>query len=209
MKKELDYLNIEGNYGGDQEWFSYFSMRFGGCAAATAIELLMYLAKEYEELRELYPYDICQLTKIDYNLFGKQMRPHLKPRKNGVCKTSMYIEGLEQYMKDETPFSELFELNGFEGSETEEEAKAFIKSKINAGLPIPYLMLRHTDSKYKDFVWHWFMLTGYEETEAGFQVIIATYGERYVFDFHELWNTDYELKGGMVDVKLCNLDKIR
>ena len=52
MLKELNYLDIEGNYGGDQEWFSYFSMRMGGCGAATACELLMYLAEHRSRVVE-------------------------------------------------------------------------------------------------------------------------------------------------------------
>lgn len=209
MKKELNYLDIEGNYGGDQEWFSYFSMRMGGCGAATACEFLMYLAKERECLRDLYPYDIEHFTIEDYNRMGKRMRPYLKPRKNGIDRTSIYIEGFDAYMKMETSFPELLEMRGFEGDRDIEEAKIFIKNQINAGLPIPYLMLRHTDPKFKDFVWHWFMITGYEESEEGFFVILATYGERYVFDFHELWNTGHERRGGMVEVQLRNFAKIR
>ena len=37
-----------------------------------------------------------------------------------------------------------------------------IKKKINEGTPVPYLMLRHKDKKFADFVWHWFLCIGYE-----------------------------------------------
>jgi len=202
MRKELEYINIEGNYGGDQEWFSYFSMRFGGCAAATACELLMYLSGRYPGLEELYPFNRDAFTKADYNLMGKKMRPYLKPRKNGINRTEVYMDGLTDYMRNETRFPELLNMESFDGNCEEEEAKAFIIKKINEGMPIPYLMLRHTDEVFSDFVWHWFMITGYEQTEDLFQVIIATYGERYTADFHKLWNTGHRHRGGMVSVQL-------
>ena len=41
MKKELAYFNIEGEYGGNQNWF-YDSMTLGGCAAIATCDLCIY-----------------------------------------------------------------------------------------------------------------------------------------------------------------------
>ena len=39
MKKELTYFNIEGEYGGNQNWFYDPMMRLGGCAAIATCDL--------------------------------------------------------------------------------------------------------------------------------------------------------------------------
>ena len=44
-------------------------------------------------------------------------------------------------------------------------------------MPVPYLLLKHKDPLLKDFVWHWFLLVGYEDFEDTFMVKTVTYGE--------------------------------
>lgn len=44
MKTELNYFMIEGSYGSNQDWFSNFLMKMGGCAAVTACDSCIYLA---------------------------------------------------------------------------------------------------------------------------------------------------------------------
>ena len=74
-----------------------------------------------------------------------------------------------------------------------------IKRQIDGGFPVPYLMLRHRlIEKYKDFIWHWFLAVGYEETEKGTWIIAATYGEKVRLLLKELWDTGYEEKGGVI-----------
>lgn len=198
MTEELKYLDIEGHYGGDQEWFSYFSMRFGGCAAATACELLIYHALYMEGCEALYPYDRDHLTKADFNLLGKKMRPYLKPRAGGISSLSIYTDGLSQYLKEETNGRFTLEADCLEGAASEEEAAAFLKEGIRRGIPMPYLLLRHQDPQFSEISWHWFLITGYEESEDGLRVIYGTYGERYTALFSSLWNTGHEHKGGML-----------
>ena len=54
MKKELDYFMIDGEFGGNQDWFTNIVMNVGGCGAATACDSCIYLAK-YRGMKELYP----------------------------------------------------------------------------------------------------------------------------------------------------------
>ena len=44
MKKELDYISVEGSPGGNQDWFLDPFMKGGGCAAVTACDLCIYFA---------------------------------------------------------------------------------------------------------------------------------------------------------------------
>ena len=54
------------------------------------------------------------------------------------------------------------------------------------------------DEKFKDFIWHWFLLFGYEETEEDFLITVATYGEAATMSLKELWDTRQEEKGGLI-----------
>ena len=57
MKKELAYFNIEGEYGGNQNWFYDPMMRLGGCAAIATCDLCIYL-NLYSGNKHLYPFNI-------------------------------------------------------------------------------------------------------------------------------------------------------
>ena len=70
---------------------------------------------------------------------------------------------------------------------------------MDRGYPVPFLLLRHQNREvFGDYIWHWFMVIGYEETEKDFLIQTATYGEKKAFSFHEIWNTGCEEKGGMI-----------
>ena len=48
MERHLDYFEIEGAYGGSQDWFTNIVMHVGGCGAATACDTCIYLALQRE-----------------------------------------------------------------------------------------------------------------------------------------------------------------
>ena len=106
------------------------------------------------------------------------------------------MEGFEGYLHD-VGDTEL-EMKPFHGEHTWQEAADAIREQIDQSCPIPYLLLKHKNIKLDDYVWHWFMLTGYRETEEGFQVKAVTYGESKWLSLEELWDTGYERKGGMI-----------
>lgn len=196
-KKQLQYFSIEGAVGGNQEWFRNVVMYMGGCAAATACDSCIYFALQ-NKFGQLYPFETAHLTKEDYIRFGMKMKPYLKPRAGGVRKLAMYIDGFSKYLLDAGNGESLLTMREFSGTHTVEEAEQVICRQIDAGFPIPYLMLRHQNPAYKDFVWHWFLCYGYEKTEEDFQITVATYGESATFSLKDLWETGYAEKGGLI-----------
>lgn len=199
MERHLDYFEIEGSYGGSQDWFTNIVMHVGGCGAATACDICIYLALR-KGMKGLYPGDAGRLTKQAYKEFSMKMKPYLKPRAGGIDRLETYIEGYARYLADlGNEDGRSLHMEPLDGETDVEEAKAAVRRQIDRGLPIPYLLLYHKDKKqFGDFTWHWFLLTGYEEREGRFYVTAATYGAATRLDFEEMWDTGYEKKGGMV-----------
>ncbi len=203
VKRDLPYFEIEGAFGGNQDWFTNVVMNMGGCAAATACDCCIYLGLR-KGLEELYPYDIHALTREDYVAFSQIMKPYIRPRVSGVKKVSWFIDGFGQYIRDVAAARKRgvrLEMEEFPGSRPYHEARKMICAQIDAGYPVPYLLLRHLDGKFKDYIWHWFLLVGYEESGGGLLVKTATYGESDTFSLEDMWNTGCEEKGGLVKLR--------
>lgn len=194
QQKELPYFDIEGAYGGWQAWFTDRWMKIGGCAAVTACDVCIYL-QLYRGMQRLYPFAIQHLTQADYVRFGMQMKPYLRPRYSGVDRLDLYITGLGGYLYDH---GVMLGLVPWEGEHSEAETRRVIRRQIDAGLPIPCLLLRHQDPALQDITWHWFMLTGYLCYEDMFFVKVVTYGSWRWLNLHLLWQTGYARKGGLV-----------
>lgn len=210
MRRELEYFEIDGTFGGNQEWFTNVVMYIGGCAAATACDSSIYFAL-HMGLTRLYPFDIRRLTKEDYKRFSQIMKPYIKPRVGGVKKLSWFIEGFQRYIKDVNANSDEglqkieIGMEEFPGERSVEEAAAFVKRKIDEGIPVPCLLLQHSDKEqFRDFIWHWFLVVGYEETAEDFKIKTATYGEAAEFSLRQLWETGFEEKGGFIDFHFTN-----
>lgn len=211
MKRELDYFTIDGGFGGNQDWFTNVVMHIGGCAAAAACDTCIYMARVFG-MKELYPFDIEVLSRKEYVAFSQMMKPFLRPRVRGVCKLWMYTEGFGKYL--ESIYSK--EIGGvrlspkmteFAGTHCTEEAEKFLRKQLDKNIPVPYLMLQHTDrEKFKDYIWHWFLIVGYEESDGRFYIQAATYGEEIWFDLEELWNTGVEERGGMIGYEIVSAE---
>ena len=195
MKNELDYFRIGNSYGGCQDWFTDPMMHLGGCAAAAACDSSIYFAI-YKGIQNLYPYDENGLTKQDYVRFSSAMKPYLHPRWSGIDRLEIYIDGFERYLLEHG--CESIAMEAFPGDEKLSDAQKVIKKQIDNGFPIPCLVLKHSNANFKEYVWHWFLLTGYDEFEDSFMVKAVTYGNWRWLSLDELWSTGHRRKGGLV-----------
>lgn len=195
MKRELDYIYIDNCIGGNQDWLPEFDMNRGGCAAVTACDLCMYLAK-LDNFENLYKFK--DWTRENFINFASIMKPYLTPRYHGIDYLEIYLCGLGDYWRSVN--YNIRRLEGLAGSASFNFALEAVKSQIDLNLPIPYLMLNHADNKFEDFEWHWFMLAGYDELDDNILVKAVTYGEVTWLDFKALWNTGCERRGGLIKV---------
>ncbi|MFA6849336.1 MAG: hypothetical protein WCS30_03205 [Selenomonadaceae bacterium] len=194
MKLELDYFYIGQAYGGKQTWFSDEWMRRGGCAAVTACDCSIYFSLFRK--KNLYPYNVNQVMREDYIRFSKNMKPYLRPRMSGIDRLDLYIDGFGKYLTDKG--EEKLKMTAWEGERCIADTQIAVKRQIDEGFPIPCLVLKHMNPVFQDYVWHWFLLTGYEKLEDTFMVKVVTYGSWCWLRLDELWNTGYERKGGLV-----------
>ncbi len=201
LKRELEYFEIDGAFGGNQDWFTNVVMNIGGCAAAAACDCCIYFAKR-GDAPDLYPYDVKHLNKEDYKRFSQIMKPYIKPRAGGVKKLEWFIGGFQNYLADIGAAGRI-DMEEFPGWRTLKEAESFIKSQINKDMPIPCLLLQHKDrEQFKDYIWHWFLIVGYEQTGDDFRIKTATYGEAVMFSLKEMWETGFAEKGGLIKLTL-------
>lgn len=170
-------------------------MRLGGCGAETACDSSLYFAI-HKGVSGIYPFDQNDLSKHDYVNFAHMMEKYLWPRLSGIDKLSIYVDGYSKYLED--CGVSCISMETLDGNEPYEKAKAAVKSQIDAGYPIPTLILNHRDSSLKDYVWHWFLINGYDEQKGSFRVKAVTYSSYQWLDFGKLWDTGYNNKGGLI-----------
>ena len=224
MKKELEHFYIGNSYGGNQDWFRTFMMRLGGCGAETACDSSIYFAM-HKGIEGIYPFDISNLSKFDYIEFAHMMEKYLWPRMSGIDKPEIYVEGYGKYLRDRGIRG--LSMDVLSGDEPFEKAAETVRAQIDAGYPIPTLVLNHRDREYRDYVWHWFLINGYwtpavddaayntellrsrvdshinaisEEIsdKLQMQVKTVTYSGYRWLDFERLWDTGYSNKGGLI-----------
>ena len=199
MKKELPHFNIGASYGGNQDWFPTFMMRIGGCGAETACDSSMYFAL-HRGLSKIAPENYRALGRDEYVDFAYVMKPYLSPRMTGIDRLDIFVDGYSQYLRDRGEDS--LSMTEFSGDEPYENAKSAVIRQIDGGYPIPTLILNHRDKRYEDYVWHWFLINGYDDTN-GFYVKAVTYSGYEWLSLKDLWNTGYLRRGGFV---LFNID---
>ncbi len=201
MKRELEHFYIDNSYGGNQDWFRSFMMRLGGCGAETACDSTVYFAL-HRGFGNLYPFDISHLTRKEYVDFAHMMEKYLWPRMSGIDRLEIFVNGYGRFLSDagESRIS----MDTLDGNKPYEEAAYAIIKQIEAGIPVPILVLNHKSREYRDYNWHWFLINGYEETVNGLRVKAVTYSEYKWLDLRRLWETGFERRGGLILFRLAS-----
>ena len=198
VRKELPHFYIGNSLGGQQEWYSRitdFGMNVGGCAAITACDCSIYFEK-YFNLHGLYPFDLQNISRENYLRFGKVMEPYLYPRWSGVDKLEIYLDGFGRFLSDRDIKN--LKMSAWSGESDFSDSWKVICSQIDKKYPIPCLLLKHQMPSLQDYVWHWFILNGYEIRDGKFFVKAVSYGIGRWINFLALWDTGYRRKGGLI-----------
>lgn len=124
------------------------------------------------------------------------MEKYLWPRLSGIDRLSIYTEGFSKYLRDRGV--ERISMDTLDGREPYEAAAGAVKRQIDDGYPIPTLILNHKEPSLKDYVWHWFLINGYNETQGSMLVKTVTYSGYRWLDLRTLWDTGYNNRGGLI-----------
>jgi hypothetical protein len=195
MKRELGHFMIGDSYGGNQDWFRTYMMRHGGCGAETACDSSLYFAI-HKGVKDIYPFDPLNLSRDDYVEFAHIMEKYLKPRMTGINRAEIYVEGYLKYLNDRKVSD--ISMDILDGNAPYEKAEAAVMKQIDTGNPVPTLILNHKDKTLKDYVWHWFLINGYDGTDDALMVKTVTYSQYEWVDFKKLWDSGYSSRGGLV-----------
>lgn len=199
MEKDLTYFRISNSYGGNQKWFYDPVIRFYGCGAIVTCDICIYL-NLFKNIKNLYPFNIDCLNKDDFIKFSKIMKNYLHPKMNGISTLQLYIDGFKSYL--ESIKCNEINIKPFSGANSVDVAQNIVMSQIDKEIPIPFLLLKHKNKKLYDYVWHWFIISGYKKTYDDLLVKVITYGNYEWISFNELWDNGYEQKGGMIIVDI-------
>ncbi len=195
MKKELPHFNVGPAYGGAQDWCPTYWMSIGGCGAITACDCSIFF-ELFKGKTGLYQHDKTAISKEDYVDFAYRMEPYLRPREGGIDTLDIYIDGFTKYLHDHGVTD--IDLSPWSGDSSLEDTKAVIRKQIDMDWPIPCLTLKHEHPAMDDYVWHWYILNGYEDFNDTLMVKVVTYGRWRWLDLDMLWSTGYDRKGGLI-----------
>ena len=195
---ELKFIDIAGGYGADQNQLATSFQRLGGCGAVTAADASIWLSRQFPALRGLYTGPDGALSQEEYQAFFETIKPYLHPRIGGIARLKQYTDGFRDYAASR---GVALAFDTLKGGAPLAQAEAFLRRAIDQGLCVAFLLLLHQDPALEELTWHWFLLTGYEETEEGLQVIFATWGKRHRLSFARLWDTGHPGQGGMVVIR--------
>lgn len=201
MIRELPYFTIGDSYGSNQDWLTDPIMKLGGCGAVTACDLCIYLAKYYGA-KSLVPFDVDKLDKKTYIAFAQKMKSYLHPRWKGINTLEAWMDSFQRYLDDCAEASGQSPIAGMRPVHKEilwPDAGKAITAQIDAGMPLPTMILHHQDKRFEDYEWHWFLLNGYTRTDDGHILVKAvTYSEARWLPLDKLWLTGRDLEDGGV-----------
>ncbi|WP_196592943.1 hypothetical protein [Pectinatus sottacetonis] len=192
---ELSLFKVDNAIGGNQDWFTDYWMKLGGCGAVTACDICIYFAMFFQK-KILYPYNTDNITQKDYIHFSNIMKPYLSPRIRGIDTLEIFINGFKEYLHDN--HEENIKFQGIYANCPLEKYKALVRQQIDKKMPVPYLNLKHKNPVLSDYVWHWFWLAGYKELGNILMVKAVSYGNYRWLSLDQLWDTGYTKKGGII-----------
>lgn len=192
---ELSYFHIGRAEGGSQEWMTDPWMKLGGCAALAAVDSCIYFTLLCKRKR-FCPFDVHHLTKDLYRQFAMIMKPYLRPRHNGVSKLSLYVDGMNAYLRDRK--NDQLKIKMFPTGQAAADARKALTDQIDQGMIVPFLLLNPISREWADYRWHWFLLAGYRWENDRLFVKAITYGAGKWLSFDGLWDTTRADNGGMI-----------
>lgn len=205
----VSVLSADGNrvyYGGDQSWFVKKVDRECCCGTVAAANVMAYLAKTHSSLRNLYQYNIDEITQEDFIKHMNDLYPFVKPAKlpfinagAGVPFMKWYGNGVENYAKSRgvnLTANWVTNIKGFKS------VVKYIKEGLLRECPVAFVNWLNPKLKkvlwespvnkkqiYQDFQFHWVTITALWENNGNGEVLleVSSWGGRATICFNDIW----------------------
>lgn len=186
-----DIMNIEGNYGGSQEWFLEFGdskyLRDKGCGIIAATNTISYMANTKDKYKLFTDYN--KSIKSYLNL-AFELQQYIKATPLGVFTIWQMNRGIKKFSKTKgirlLPMKNIWKW-------TVENSYQYIKSGLIYGSPV--LMLTW-NSKIKSLANHWVSITGIKKYENGeIYIKVSNRGRVEEYNFKDWFYTSSLYKG--------------
>ncbi|NMB09788.1 MAG: hypothetical protein GX982_03745 [Tissierellia bacterium] len=186
-----DIMNIEGNYGGSQEWFLEFGdskyLRDKGCGIIAATNTISYMANTKDKYKLFTDYN--KSIKSYLNL-AFELQQYIKATPLGVFTIWQMNRGIKKFSKTKgirlLPMKNIWKW-------TVENSYQYIKSGLIYGSPV--LMLTW-NSKIKSLANHWVSITGIKKYENGeIYIKVSNRGRVEEYNFKDWFYTPSLYKG--------------
>lgn len=195
--KDVDrILNIEGFFGGDQQWFedvlhsNYLTKK--GCSVIAITNFFIYIANTKKEYAKLVPENFIDspITKTDYIKFADKLSTFVKPKIYGVPFLFPMNIGIRKYAK-KNGMSLVAQNYNFTWKIR--NIVTYIIGAIANGYPVLMLTLNH---KNPDVKFHWVTITAIYYDDS-WKIECSNWGAKRVYDL-EKWFKEKSLYKGLI-----------
>ena len=186
-------------YGGSQDWFPDGWKRMSGCGATAGAGAAAVLGlfdgvvgsgKHGEDPDAGIALD--RFPKDAYVDLMLEMFSRMTPKMMGYPYAGKWGRAFRTYAAEHGAH---IEADVYDHWTDWKEAFAFVREHIDAGVPVPMLVLYHRAPEMQDEIWHWILVTGYtlpdeaDEADAedgaagvqGPQIIVSDYADRDLY----------------------------
>ena len=196
LKDVDEILNIEGFFGGDQQWFedilnsNYLTKK--GCSVIAMTNYFIYIANTKREYAKLVPENLLgkRITKTEYIKFADMLSTFLKPKIYGVPFLFPMNNGIRKYAK-KNGMSLVAQNYNFTWKIR--NIVTYIIGAIANGYPVLMLTLNH---KNPDVKFHWVTITSIYYDDS-WKIECSNWGTKRVYDL-EKWFKEKSLYKGLI-----------
>nr|WP_300003479.1 hypothetical protein [Tissierella sp.] len=196
LKKEKDFVNIEGNYGAYQNWLftgnhrkKFWADR--SCGLAAAGNVAYYLTQNHKKPLYNYP----EMTVENFTLFLNELYKFIRPRLYGIPTLAYMKRGFTRFAKSNGVSLQGETINM-------RYSREYIIGKIKEVLAedVPIMMLTW-NTHQPHLKYHWVTITGYFRDEKGGNFIVTSnWGRREIFNL-DRWLAERSFYKGLIYFK--------
>jgi hypothetical protein len=183
LSEEVNFVPIEGHYGGNQHWLSDLQIMSEfdanrACGPTSGANIAHYLANHIPTAKELYTRgnDMRSFTETIRDLFG-----YMRPRLFGLPFARDYIRGFVRYAASRgVTLQAHIHRPRRQAPGGLEQTLDFIRQGLQRECPVALISWNANDDLY---TWHWVTVTEIYRLDGHWLFGMSSWGQKYTRDF--------------------------